>query len=806
VAGNYQDSINRLDVSAGVFSIASEFYNLGSVCALTVDPMADRWYFHFEGSSQFGSGSETTAYCNALVATSGSTDLSATSAGPALDVAIGDTIALPVQVDNAGPDTATDVALLVTVPGILEVATVTPSQGSCSSVCGEVVECDLGTVNAGNSATVTLEIEGMIEGMSQVVFRTYGRQIDPDLGDNSGGRQVTVTTSVERQVLAVQDRDWGGGIEFEIWTPDFSDNTASVPINLAGETLYAGNGLDLDPTTGEFFAILSTDRDALRRVLATVDAHSGVASYIGDPGDRFAALAFNDVGNLYALTGQGAAVPETLYELNPATGAATLVGSLANFQSGEALAFNDSDLLLYHLGGADFFESVALPGPVQTPIPMCMPFPGWSVRAASYFGDDQLAVVTNDGVRRLDTDGTHQKLSPYYAGIKGMVLLEPPQSDLSVTLDDSADPVNVGDTFTYTANIVNNGPDPILNLGFVDTLPGHLAAVSATSSQGSCSVVCDQVYCDFGAVASSTSIDVTIDVQAVMAGIADNDVRYSGFGDPNPGDNWAFEDTTIIDPTVPAWAPAELYSLFPWDWGGAPEIRRIDTVTYNALDAVQITLAGSTVTRGNGMAQHPATGVFWALLTLDGQFGRELVTVDPMTGVASSVGDTGDRFAGLAFDRHGVLYGVTGNGANVPLQLFTLDQTTGTPTPFLDISAELDPYSGVAIAYSPGDQMLYVTGGTSLLAVDPSGPSSAPVDMCRTLYATANAATSLDDTNLLLVNDYDDLVRFDLTTNVGSMMGYGINSSKGIVWTEPLTIFADGFESGDTSAWSNVTP
>ena len=51
----------------------------------------------------------------------------------------------------------------------------------------------------------------------------------------------------------------------------------------------------------------------------------------------------------------------------------------------------------------------------------------------------------------------------------------------------------------------------------------------------------------------------------------------------------------------------------------------------------------------NYLATHPTTGELWALLKLAGQNGRELVIIDPGTGAATSVGDTGDRFAGLAF-------------------------------------------------------------------------------------------------------------------------------------------------------------
>jgi uncharacterized repeat protein (TIGR01451 family) len=797
---NWQ-TITRLDVSTGEFNLVSEFSEMGDLCSLTVDPAADRWYFHFEGTTQFGSGSETTAYCTASVATSGSADLMASSVGPALDVALGGTVLIPIQVNNAGPDAATDVELIVTVPGTLEVVTVTPSQGSCFSQCGETVVCQLGSVNAGASATVTLEVEGVVEGSWPVGFYTFGDLIDPNIVDNQGERMVNVTTTLVRQFLTIEDREWDG-VGLRVWTPDFSDYIAEVPIGLPGEVAFAGNGLDVDPTTGELFAIVSTDEEALTRFLVTVDPRSGMASAIGDLGDRFASLAFNDVGNLYGLTGFGASVPETLYEINPATAAPTLIGSLANGGPGEALAFSDADSLLYHLGGVDHFESVGLPGPVQTPIPLCATIPGSSVRAATHLEADHLIIATGNRARRVDTDGSHQWLGTASPGAKGLVLLEPQQADLMVGLNDSADPVTVGDTFAYSVSVFNAGPDDIGSLGFIDNLPGHVAGISATPSQGSCAIVCDQVYCDFGAMPSGTAVSINIDVQAVMTGQAYNEVRYSGFGDPNPGNNWVSEDTTILEPGSPGAGPPMFFTLYPWPG----EIRRYDPFDFSLLDTAQITLDGSQIASGNGMAQHPRTGVFWALLTLDGQFGRELVRVDPMTGVAVSVGDTGDRFSGLAFDDEGVLYGITGNGATLPLQLFTLDQSNGVPTPLLDLSGELDWYRGISLAYHPDDGMLYASTGNRLVAVDPSGPSSTPVDLCRIFSRNGNAATSLDETSLLMVTDWGNLYRLDLTTGIGASLGGYIQMAKGIVWTDNFEIFADGFESGDTTAWSRAIP
>ena len=77
-------------------------------------------------------------------------------------------------------------------------------------------------------------------------------------------------------------------------------------------------------------------------------------------------------------------------------------------------------------------------------------------------------------------------------------------------------------------------------------------------------------------------------------------------------------------------------------------LRLVNPSTGGTISSVAITLTGKGVSFGNGLATHPVTGQLFALLKLDGQTGRQLVTINPTTGVATSIGDTGDQFAGLA--------------------------------------------------------------------------------------------------------------------------------------------------------------
>ena len=152
--------------------------------------------------------------------------------------------------------------------------------------------------------------------------------------------------------------------------------------------------------------------------------------------------------------------------------------------------------------------------------------------------------------------------------------------------------------------------------------------------------------------------------------------------------------------------PTLLYSVSQRD----DQLRIIDTSdVIQTTGSVAITLAGEIVEGANGLASDPTDNdKLYAILKLQGQAGRQLVTIDPATGVATSIGNTGDRFGGLAFSPAGVLYDVTGDGAGVPETLYTLNKATAVPTFVMTLGNGND---GETIAFSSNDGLLYHASG-----------------------------------------------------------------------------------------------
>lgn len=143
-------------------------------------------------------------------------------------------------------------------------------------------------------------------------------------------------------------------------------------LTISGDTVTGCVGAALHPTTREIYAIIKTTAGASNRRLATVNRSTGVCTLVGPLGDQFASISFTSAGVLYGVTGDGATTPETLYTINTATAAPTLVTALGNGADGEVIAFNSNDGLMYHSSGNGtiVFETINLGTLAITNIPV----------------------------------------------------------------------------------------------------------------------------------------------------------------------------------------------------------------------------------------------------------------------------------------------------------------------------------------------------------------------------------------------------------------------------------------------------
>ncbi len=123
------------------------------------------------------------------------------------------------------------------------------------------------------------------------------------------------------------------------------------------------------------------------------------------------------------------------------------------------------------------------------------------------------------------------------------------QSDLSITLADSPDPVVAGTNLTYLATLTNNGPSDAQGASISLPLPAGTTLVSASASAGGVCAGTTTVTCTFaGATAPGANRTATI-VAAVSsaqtAGLSATATAASSTTDPTPGNNTATAATVV---------------------------------------------------------------------------------------------------------------------------------------------------------------------------------------------------------------------------------------------------------------------
>ena len=127
--------------------------------------------------------------------TAGDTDTPAPRADLAITKAVdraagdaGTNVVFTLAVTNLGPSDAAGVVVTDTLPAGLTLVSATPSQGTC----GGAVECNLGALAAGASATVRVEARLTAPGALRNVARVSAATPDPSAANNEAAAEVRV--------------------------------------------------------------------------------------------------------------------------------------------------------------------------------------------------------------------------------------------------------------------------------------------------------------------------------------------------------------------------------------------------------------------------------------------------------------------------------------------------------------------------------------------------------------------------------------------------------------------------------------
>lgn len=138
-------------------------------------------------------------------------------------------------------------------------------------------------------------------------------------------------------------------------------------------------------------------------------------------------------------------------------------------------------------------------------------------------------------------------------------------------------------------------------------------------------------------------------------------------------------------------------------------------VNWNVVDRLSPSLPGFTITGINGLAMDPCNLQMYSILKVSGVSGRVLATIDLETAVCTQVGNLGDNFSSIAFDRTGQLFGVTGDGASVPESFYAIDKANGTKTLLRALGNGAD---GEVICYNHATNMFYHWSGNGTVVFE----------------------------------------------------------------------------------------
>ena len=141
-----------------------------------------------------------------------------------------------------------------------------------------------------------------------------------------------------------------------------------------------------------------------------------------------------------------------------------------------------------------------------------------------------------------------------------------PQADLQVTKTDCPDPVFVGERFTYTVTVKNNGPDTALGVKVTDTLPSVVAPpISITPTTGTWVLVGLEIRWDIGSLPAGATAQMIIVASPRAAGVATNSVVVEGLlTDTDMSNNSASATTRKIAMTMPSNVCADSEGNVAW--------------------------------------------------------------------------------------------------------------------------------------------------------------------------------------------------------------------------------------------------
>ncbi|MEP7224297.1 MAG: hypothetical protein ABI783_05005 [Actinomycetota bacterium] len=119
-----------------------------------------------------------------------------------------------------------------------------------------------------------------------------------------------------------------------------------------------------------------------------------------------------------------------------------------------------------------------------------------------------------------------------------------------VIVKEASSPTPLNGIVTYSLAVTNNGPDTATNVQLADPAPAGITYLTASPSQGTCTVSVLLVTCSLGSIASGQTVTITITARATTVGSHTNTATVTGGGGETKTTDNVDTAVTIVPPPL----------------------------------------------------------------------------------------------------------------------------------------------------------------------------------------------------------------------------------------------------------------